>query len=134
MYSINLRVVSRTKMVRFRIIVLSCCFFFSMGALLVEIDGFWNNYLLDIAFPAFWYLTLRGISKAENMHPLLQKLSPSISFSLLIGVTFILEIGQYFGFYWGTYDPIDFLAYMSLLGPCFLIEIWGLKNQRLGSV
>ena len=117
-------------MVRLRIVLLSLCFLLSLGALLVEIDGFWNNYLLDIVFPAFWYLTIRGISRGENAPPILRRLSPTAIFGSLIGITFAMEFGQYFGYYWGTYDPKDFLAYLILLGPCYLSDIWARRNRE----
>lgn len=119
---------SKTNMVRVRKIIFLICFALSLGALLVEIDGFWNNYLLDIVFPAFWYLTIRGISQSENASSFLQKLSPTVVFGFLVCLLFTMESGQYFGFYWGTYDPIDFLAYLSVLVPCYLIDILGHRD------
>ena len=119
---------------RIRKIVFWICFPLSLGALLIEIDGFWNNYLLDIVFPAFWYLTFRGISQKGNAHPLLQKLSPTIIFGSLVCLTFTMESGQYFGFYWGTYDPIDFLAYLSILGPCYLIDMFGYRDLEANNL
>lgn len=102
----------------------------SLGTALMEFEGFWSSYLFDIVFPAYLYIYLRGLFHGRYIHRYLSQLSPTILFGMLILITFTMEICQYFGYYKGYYDPLDFLAYISLLGPCYLADRWLLKNRN----
>ncbi len=130
MYSDTSQFNSNPGVTRFWKIVFLISLFLTAGTVLVEIEGFWSSYLFDIVFPAYLYIYLRGIFQEKHVHQWLRKLSPSMIFAMLIGITFIMEIGQYFGIYKGHYDPIDFLAYVSILGPCYLVDQWLLKNRH----
>ena len=109
--------------------VMWACGFLSVGTALMEFEGFWSSYLFDIVFPTYLYIYLRGVFRGKHVHQQLSHLSPSMIFGALIAMTFTMEICQYFGYYKGHYDPIDFLAYISILGPFYLADKWSLRDQ-----
>ncbi len=118
------------RVIGFWKIVLLGTGFLSAGTALIDYQGFWNNYLFDIVFPSYLYIFIRGIYQGKDVHQRLTRWSPSMVFGLLIGITFSMEICQYFGYYKGHFDPIDFFAYLSLLGPCYLADRWLLSYQK----
>ena len=96
----------------------------SCSAALVDVPGFWSGYLLDIFFPAFLYIHLRGLARREPHYPWLNRLSPSMILGLIIGITYLLESLQFWGIYKGRFDPLDYLAYVSVLVPCYVLDTW----------
>jgi hypothetical protein len=128
-HSDTARFSSNPDVTRFWKLVLLVSGFLSAGTALVEIEGFWSSYLFDIVFPAYLYIYLRGLFQGKHVHQWLRGISPSTVFGTLVGITFVMEMCQYFGLYKGHYDPIDLVAYVSLLGPCYIADRWFLKNQ-----
>jgi hypothetical protein len=47
----------------------------------------------------------------------------------IIAACFLVEGAQFFGLYEAHFDPFDFLAYVSLLVPCYLIDKWRLHAR-----
>jgi hypothetical protein len=56
-------------------------------------------------------------------------LTPEGALFLIVAVCGVIESAQYFQLYEAHYDPYDFLAYVSLLLPCYAIDRWALNRQ-----
>lgn len=71
-----------------------------------------SSYGFDFGAPCMWYNILRmsGVSRA-------------ISASTVFTIPSILEIGQKVGFYGGTFDPKDFIAYAAGTATALLIDV-----------
>ncbi len=89
---------------------------------IIKIPGFWSGYVLDIAGPGWNYILLRGIYHSPNTSFLFIKFSPEGAVLLLMAICFIIEIRQYFNLYDKYFDPNDYIAYVSLLLPIYLID------------
>lgn len=98
---------------------------------LVRISGFWSSYVLDMVGPAWGYILLRGQYTSKGSYPFLSKFTPELTALLILGICFIIETSQYFNLYDAHFDPYDYLAYTSLLAPCFLIEKFLTKKRRV---
>ena len=88
------------------------------------IDGgpFWKGYVLDMMGPAWNYILFRGrfTSKADNLWT--RFFTPKHTIIIFVAVCFGIESAQYFGLYEATFDPLDFLAYISILVPLFILD------------
>ena len=87
----------------------------------VDFPGVVANYWFDMAFPVFIYIYLRKKLKTDESHGS-SRIQPNLALILTIGPAFILETLQYFNWYKGTIDLIDYLAYISLVIPAYLID------------
>ena len=86
------------------------------------VQGFWSSYTLDIVGPAWNFILIRGLF-AKNQPTFLSKLfTPDLALGSIVSVCFLVETAQYFGLYDAHFDPFDFLAYVSLLLPCYAID------------
>jgi hypothetical protein len=96
----------------------------------VRISGFWSSYVLDIAGPAWIYILLRGQYTSKQSGFLSFKFSPEMAASLILGICFVIETSQYFKLYVAHFDPYDYIAYVSLLLPFFLIDKFFVRKGR----
>ena len=119
MESVQTRLANRSKLA-WRIAAL---FAVATGGItrFVEFEGFIGNYRFDMAFPAFIYIYFRKALKPNEANDS-TPIGPNLALALAIGPAFLLEISQYFGWYKGTFDLIDFFAYSSLAVPAYLID------------
>jgi len=83
--------------------------------------GFWTSYVLDMVGPVWNYILIRGQYSAKQTF-LFFKLSPEFALFLIIGICFLIETSQFFKLYKAHFDPWDYLAYISILIPCYLID------------
>ena len=98
-------------------------------------SGFWSSYLFDIVFPAYLYIFFRGLIRLDNfVSRTIGHLSANTALVILVGVTFAMETCQYFGIYKGYFDPLDYLAYLSVLLPCYFFDIYLGKHRGLKGV
>ncbi len=99
--------------------------FWAVGILTIWLDsgGFWKGYVLDMVGPAWNYILFRGLftNKANNAWTRFFTPKRTVTIFLLVCVAF--ETAQYFKLYDATFDPWDFLAYVSIIIPLFLIDI-----------
>jgi len=95
---------------------------------LVPARGFWSSYVLDVVGPAWNYILLRGLF-SKTQPAMLSRLTPEGTLLLIVAVCGVIEAAQYFRLYEAHYDPYDFLAYVSLLLPCYAIDRWALNRQ-----
>jgi len=89
----------------------------------LEFGPFWQGYVLDITGPAWTYILVRRLSHAYSNNAWTRFFTPYRTLTLIILSVYGIELAQYFRLYDATYDPWDFLAYVSLLIPVFLIDI-----------
>lgn len=87
-----------------------------------DFGSFWQSYLLDMVGPAWSYILFRGLftTRADNIW--FRFFTPLKTFLLFLFFCFGVELLQFFQVYPSTFDPFDFLAYLSLLFPLFLFD------------
>ena len=103
----------------------------SCATAFVNIPGFWSSYLFDIVFPAYLYIYCRGLFRAaEHNNNIIGYFSAEAMLVILVAVTFAIETSQYLGIYKGFFDPLDYLAYLSILVPCYIFDTWLNKRRR----
>jgi len=89
---------------------------------LVKKPGFWSSYVLDIAGPAWIYILLRCQYSERTTKFMSIRFSPESAVLLVFGMGVVIETSQYFKFYDATFDPYDYIAYLLLLLPCYLLD------------
>jgi drug/metabolite transporter (DMT)-like permease len=90
---------------------------------------FWNGYVLDIVGPAWNYVLVRGLFSKSQPAMLSKFLNPEAAIILIASACFLIEAAQYLELYDASYDPLDFVAYVSLLIPCYMVDRW-LTNRH----
>jgi len=104
-----------------------------LATCVIMVPGFWSSYVLDMVGPAMGYILLRVQYTSKESTFLSFKFSPESAALIIFGVCFVIETSQYFNLYDAHFDPYDYIAYISLLLPCFLIDKWLIKyslNKR----
>ena len=89
----------------------------------IDLGDFWKGYVLDMTGPAWNYILFRGLFTAKADNVWTRFFTPVKTVSIFLFVCLTIESLQYFKIYDSTYDPLDFLAYISLLIPVFIIDI-----------
>ena len=76
---------------------------------------FWSGYVLDMTGPAWNYILfrLRFTEYVDNAWT--RQFTPTRTLLLFVSVVFGIEVAQYFNWYGATFDPLDLLAYVSIL-------------------
>jgi hypothetical protein len=93
----------------------------SLSTGLCKQPGFWTSYVLDMTGPAWNYILIRGQYSAKQTF-FSFRLSPEFTLFLIIGICLLIETSQFFKLYEAHFDPWDYLAYISILIPCFIID------------
>ena len=93
----------------------------SLSTGLSKRPGFWTSYVLDMAGPAWNYILIRGQYSAQQTF-FSFRFSPEFALLLIMGICFLIETSQYFKLYTAHFDPWDYLAYVSILIPVYLID------------
>ena len=96
----------------------------------IKIGEFWNGYVLDMTGPAWNYILFRGLytNQADNFWTRI--FTPRKTVGIFLLVCLAIEGAQYFNLYDSTYDPWDFLAYVSILIPIFLLDVYLLEQRK----
>ncbi len=89
----------------------------------LEGDAFWKGYLLDMVGPAWNYILFRGLFTNYQKNKWTSFFTPTKTFFLFTVFCFGVETVQYFKLYDATFDPYDYLAYLSLLLPLFILDL-----------
>jgi hypothetical protein len=88
--------------------------------------GFLSNYAADVTCPAWLYLTLRGLhGRGQTVIGRYFAATPERAAVVLFGGSTLTELSQIWwpaGFFSGTYDPLDILAYGIGVGACYGLE------------
>jgi hypothetical protein len=87
-----------------------------------DLGTFWKGYVLDIAGPGWNYILFRGRFTAKKENVWTRFFTPIRTFLIFIIVAFGIEFVQFFKIYESTFDPWDFLAYITSLLPLFIID------------
>jgi len=95
-----------------------------------DAGNFGRGYLLDMFGPAWNYILFRGLftSYAENAWT--HFFTPKSTLFIFLSVCVLIESAQYFKLYDATFDPWDFLAYVSILLPVFLIDFYAQRKNN----
>lgn len=112
---------SRTAALVWKIVLIVVA---SIGLLtcLIPHPGFWSGYVLDIVGPAWGYILLRGNYSHHHSSFLSLKFTPETAALSVLGICYAVETSQYFRLYDAHFDPYDYLAYISLLLPCYMAD------------
>jgi len=89
----------------------------------IDLGPFWKGYVLDMVGPAWNYILFRGLYTAKADNVWTRFFTPNRTLVLFLIVCFGIETMQYFKIYNSTFDLWDFLAYISILFPLYLIDI-----------
>ena len=89
-----------------------------------DFGAFWKGYVLDMTGPAWNYILFRGLNTAKSQNVWFRFFTPIRTLILFLFVCFGIECAQYFELYESTFDPWDYLAYVSLLILLFLMDVW----------
>ena len=93
----------------------------------IRVPGFWSNYVLDVVGPAWNYILIRGLFSRKQPTTLSRLFGPEVAIVVIIVVCVLIEGAQYLQLYDAHYDPYDFVAYVSLVLPCYVIDRWRLQ-------
>ncbi len=88
----------------------------------IDLGGFWKGYVLDMTGPAWNYILFRGLFTAKANNIWTRFFTPNRTLIIFLLVCTLIETLQFYNIYNSTYDKWDFLAYVSLLIPLFLID------------
>ena len=93
-----------------------------LATIWIDFGNFWKGYVLDMVGPAWNYILFRGLftEKAENVWT--RFFTPTKTLIIFLIISFGIESMQYFNIYESTFDPWDFLAYVSVLIPLYIID------------
>ena len=95
----------------------------------IDFGAFWKGYVLDMTGPAWNYILFRGrfTARADNIWT--RFFTPKHTVLIFIAVCFGIEGAQYFNLYDATFDPWDFLAYVSILVPLFILDLYTCEEK-----
>lgn len=96
----------------------------ALATCVVQSPGFWSSYVLDIVGPAWIYILVRGQFSRVKPAMFSEYLSPEAALLIMIAACYFIEAAQYFQLYEAHYDPLDLIAYVSLVTPCYVIDRW----------
>jgi hypothetical protein len=96
--------------------------------------GFLSNYAADLACPAWLYIGLRGLrgSRPTAFGRYLGA-TPERAAVVLFGGSTLTELSQIWwpqGFFAGTYDSYDIVAYAIGVGACYAFEKVSVSRSR----
>jgi len=95
----------------------------------VDLGNFWKGYVLDITGPAWNYILFRVLFTSYRDNAWTRFFTPIKTLIIFLLVCAIIEGAQYLNLYEATYDPWDFLAYISILIPLFLFDSYQLAYK-----
>ena len=93
-----------------------------LATIWIDLGHFWKGYVLDMTGPAWNYILFRGLFTAKANNKWTRFFTPIRTLIIFLFVCIGIESMQYFNLYEATYDPWDFLAYISILVPVFIID------------
>ena len=94
-----------------------------LATIWIDLGTFWKGYVLDMTGPAWNYILFRGRYRGFVDNAWTRFFTPLNTVLIFIGVCFAIEGAQYFDLYEATFDPWDFLAYVSILVPLFITDL-----------
>jgi len=100
-----------------------------LATIWTDLGDFWKGYVLDITGPAWNYILFRGLYRNYTKNAWTRFFTPYRTLFIFLLVCTGIEIAQYLKLYDATYDPWDFLAYISILVPVFILDIYQSKSS-----
>ena len=88
----------------------------------IDLGAFWKGYVLDMTGPAWNYILFRGLFTSYRENTWTRFFTPKKTLFIFLLVCAVIEGAQYLNLYEATYDPWDFLAYVVILIPLFIID------------
>jgi hypothetical protein len=99
-----------------------------LATIWINLGDFWKGYVLDMTGPAWNYILFRGLFTNYRENAWTKFFTPWRTLFIFLLVCAGIEGIQYFNLYGATYDPWDFLCYVSILIPLFLVDSYLLKK------
>ena len=93
-----------------------------LATIWIDLGAFWKGYVLDMTGPAWNYILFRGLFTSLTENAWTRFFTPKRTLLIFLLVCVGIEGTQYLNLYESTYDPWDFLAYISILFPLFLLD------------
>ena len=93
-----------------------------LATIWIDLGHFWKGYVLDMTGPAWNYILFRGLFTSKANNAWTRFFTPIRTLIIFLFVCIGIESMQYFNLYEATYDPWDFVAYISILVPLFIID------------
>lgn len=93
-----------------------------LATIWIDLGAFWKGYVLDMVGPAWNYILFRGLFTSFTVNAWTRFFTPKKTLLIFLLVCSGIEAAQYLNLYESTYDPWDFLAYISILVPLFLLD------------
>lgn len=100
-----------------------------LSTIWIDLGDFWKGYVLDIAGPAWNYILFRGLYTSYSNNAWRRFFNPLRTYLIFVLVCTGIELAQFYNLYDATYDPLDFLAYVSVLTPLFFLDI--LQSRKI---
>jgi hypothetical protein len=94
-----------------------------LATIWIDLGTFWKGYVLDMTGPAWNYILFRTRFTSESDNLWTRFFTPLRTVLIFVAVCSTIEGAQYFALYDATFDPWDFLAYVSILVPLFLVDL-----------
>jgi len=101
-----------------------------LSTIWIDLGEFWSGYVLDMTGPAWNYILFRGLFTSYVDNIWTRFFTPKRTLFIFLIVCTLIEGAQYFNLYESTYDPWDFIAYVSLLIPLFLLDFYQRNNNN----
>ena len=93
-----------------------------LATIWLNLGSFWKGYVLDITGPAWNYILFRGRFTAKVDNRWTRFFTPKRTVLIFLAVCIGIELMQYLKIYKATFDPWDFVAYISILVPLFVLD------------
>lgn len=94
-----------------------------ISTLQIDLGQFWKGYVLDMTGPAWNYILFRGLFTFQADNAWTRFFTPKRTVVIFLIVCTGIESAQYFNLYDSTFDPFDFIAYVSILIPLYILDI-----------
>ncbi len=88
----------------------------------IDLGSFWKGYVLDMTGPAWNYILFRGLFTAKADNAWTRFFTPTRTLVIFLLVCILIETLQYYHIYNATFDKWDFLAYVSILIPLYILD------------
>jgi len=103
-------------------LALLCAIGLSTG--IFEFGPFWKGYVLDMTGPAWSYILIRGLFTKYTVNAWRKFFTPANTYFIFVMVCFLIETTQFMNLYESTFDSMDYVAYVSILTPLFIMDLW----------
>ncbi len=117
------KIIAHNKYAPYWAILLFVFWLIGVSTIWVDFGSFWKGYVLDMFGPAWNYILFRGLFTAKANNFWTRFFTPTRTVVIFIIVCIAIETAQYFQLYNGTFDPLDFIAYVSILLPLYIIDL-----------